>query len=452
MEARFGTDFSSVRIHDDAGAAAVAGRIDAAAFTTGNDIVFGTGHFDPRSPEGRHLLAHELAHVVQQNRSETGARMVHRRGVGEWLGILFGAEEGNWTTDELTEYLDLITRTGKIDGSYDADNKARAIVARWKAGDVAFAVNPAQKVLLIEEMLDGPTLIEDETAIVDLLVDGTPDDGATVLGPTGVQLDRIEADVDDKVQRARLAKWLTDSFAGGRDAVLAGRINTIQSTVEGFEALTTGTVAKDDAAPVVQVPKIVVDAMAEAWSKSFPKGKSKEQGGILVRKKDGSVEWIKATKSASGWTELPEEKIPKGGAGLVAGHTHPYDKSELKSIKDTQPRGAHGDRPERRRLRDPRLPEVTGRHRPCRQQDHRHRQDQGVQRRGGRREDQEEQGEARREDRQGLEGTLQGGEGHHPEAHPRRREGHLQAVRPGHVRGRRRRPHHEGGRGQMRDR
>jgi hypothetical protein len=71
MEERFGYDFSSVRLHDDARAAAVAARIDAAAFAVDDHLVFGAG----RAPEGR-LLAHELAHVVQQGANPNGA--VHR--------------------------------------------------------------------------------------------------------------------------------------------------------------------------------------------------------------------------------------------------------------------------------------------------------------------------------------------------------------------------------------
>ena len=67
MEARFGYDFSCVRIHDDARAAATASSIDAAAFTVGSDIAFAPGRYDPRGPGGKQLLAHELAHVVQQS-------------------------------------------------------------------------------------------------------------------------------------------------------------------------------------------------------------------------------------------------------------------------------------------------------------------------------------------------------------------------------------------------
>jgi len=70
MEARFGRDFSHVRVHDDARAAATARSVDAAAFTVGEDVVFGPGRYDPSSDEGRRLLAHELAHVVQQDDHE----------------------------------------------------------------------------------------------------------------------------------------------------------------------------------------------------------------------------------------------------------------------------------------------------------------------------------------------------------------------------------------------
>jgi hypothetical protein len=66
MEARFGYDFGSVRIHDDAHAHAAARDVQANAFTVGDHIAFAAGRFAPQSPEGAHVLAHELAHVVQQ--------------------------------------------------------------------------------------------------------------------------------------------------------------------------------------------------------------------------------------------------------------------------------------------------------------------------------------------------------------------------------------------------
>jgi hypothetical protein len=66
MQRRFGYDFSGVRIHADAQAAASARAVNALAYTVGRDVVFGAGRYQPDSPGGRRLLAHELAHVVQQ--------------------------------------------------------------------------------------------------------------------------------------------------------------------------------------------------------------------------------------------------------------------------------------------------------------------------------------------------------------------------------------------------
>lgn len=68
MEARFGTDFSAVRIHADEAAAASARSLGAAAYTVDHDIVFGASRYQPHSGAGQQLLAHELAHVVQQSR------------------------------------------------------------------------------------------------------------------------------------------------------------------------------------------------------------------------------------------------------------------------------------------------------------------------------------------------------------------------------------------------
>ncbi len=65
MEPRFGHDFSRVRVHTDARAAASAATVRARAYAVGDDLVFGAGEYAPRTPAGQKLLAHELAHVVQ---------------------------------------------------------------------------------------------------------------------------------------------------------------------------------------------------------------------------------------------------------------------------------------------------------------------------------------------------------------------------------------------------
>jgi hypothetical protein len=72
FESRFGHDFGDVRVHTGALASASAGAVAARAYTAGRHIVFGTGAYAPAGHEGRRLLAHELAHVVQQ-RGAAGA-------------------------------------------------------------------------------------------------------------------------------------------------------------------------------------------------------------------------------------------------------------------------------------------------------------------------------------------------------------------------------------------
>jgi hypothetical protein len=66
FEDSLGTDLSSVRIHDGASSADAAHSVGARAYTVGNDIHFAAGEYDPGSDAGQHLLAHEVAHTVQQ--------------------------------------------------------------------------------------------------------------------------------------------------------------------------------------------------------------------------------------------------------------------------------------------------------------------------------------------------------------------------------------------------
>jgi len=66
MEPRFGHRFGDVRVHTGEQAAESAQAVGAMAYTVGNQVVFGKGRYQPSSAEGRHLLTHELTHVVQQ--------------------------------------------------------------------------------------------------------------------------------------------------------------------------------------------------------------------------------------------------------------------------------------------------------------------------------------------------------------------------------------------------
>lgn len=73
MEPAFGHDFSRVRVHADSRAAELATGLNARAFTIGSDIAFARGEYRPGTPIGDALVAHELAHVVQQSAGDHAA-------------------------------------------------------------------------------------------------------------------------------------------------------------------------------------------------------------------------------------------------------------------------------------------------------------------------------------------------------------------------------------------
>lgn len=115
MEARFGLDLATVRIHTDAQASQLNETLHAHAFTVGEHIAFNDGRFQPNTGAGRFLLAHELAHVAQQRGAAGGATSQPvRRG---FFGDLYDSavetlgDIANWTADQLSGFVwDLLER------------------------------------------------------------------------------------------------------------------------------------------------------------------------------------------------------------------------------------------------------------------------------------------------------------------------------------------------------
>ena len=83
FEPRFGKDFSQVRIHTGNHAEQLAARLHARAFTYGNHIVFGRGEYQPDKDTGKHLMAHELTHVLQQNH-QLGRTIRRTPSISQW--------------------------------------------------------------------------------------------------------------------------------------------------------------------------------------------------------------------------------------------------------------------------------------------------------------------------------------------------------------------------------
>jgi outer membrane protein OmpA-like peptidoglycan-associated protein len=115
MEDRFGHDFSRVRVHTDARSAESANAVGALAYTVRNHIVFGAGEYAPETTAGRRLLAHELAHVVQQGAStertgiqravspELGGEVAVQRTAEDGLGVASGLTRGRTTAVQRVE-------------------------------------------------------------------------------------------------------------------------------------------------------------------------------------------------------------------------------------------------------------------------------------------------------------------------------------------------------------
>ena len=84
MQSRFGADFSDVKIHTDHEAVGMSRELKAKAFTIGSNIYFNDGQFEPNSASGRHLLAHELAHTIQQRNGVKSQRLIQRKSIDDF--------------------------------------------------------------------------------------------------------------------------------------------------------------------------------------------------------------------------------------------------------------------------------------------------------------------------------------------------------------------------------
>jgi Domain of unknown function (DUF4157) len=102
MEQAFGANFSRVRVHTDAKADQLNQTIQARAFTTGQDIFFREGEYNPTSRNGQELLAHELTHVVQQQPQMV---QMHKDGVESEKGVNPSPEKKDisWIYDTLKQ-------------------------------------------------------------------------------------------------------------------------------------------------------------------------------------------------------------------------------------------------------------------------------------------------------------------------------------------------------------
>jgi hypothetical protein len=233
FESRMGgtrrVDLGGVRIHTGPEAARSAKAVNARAYTVGNDIVFGEGEYEPETRGGRHLLAHELAHVAQRQsglmqRSWIGDVVSgigdFFTGVGKAIGRFFGAE--NYTEKELQAYLAALDE-GHTEGHYDSDNKARQITNAWRLGGSPFVLTEQRKALMILEMQQGYTSGDDENAILELLERSYNFELSYMFGTGGLNAKRLNSDISGD-NFDRLKEFYENRFEGGQQALLKGSV------------------------------------------------------------------------------------------------------------------------------------------------------------------------------------------------------------------------------------
>jgi hypothetical protein len=222
FEPRFGHDFGRVRVHHDPAAARSAHDVNASAYTVGKHIVFGAGSYAPGRNDGRSLIAHELAHVVQQGAAGAAASgHVQRRGFFAELAGLFAGDDFDEPT--LMAYLDVLRQTGHIEDNTDSDNKARAVVKDWKEGDSPYVLTEDLKALLIREMMSGFTGDDDEQAILELLERSYNFELAYIFGTGGVTVAALNSAFQG-MQQTCLEDFFTRRFAGGEAALARGTV------------------------------------------------------------------------------------------------------------------------------------------------------------------------------------------------------------------------------------
>lgn len=141
MGASFDADFSGVNIHTDTRAAEMNDQLHAHAFTHGKDIYFNRGKFDPNSSSGKHLLAHELTHVIQQQ-SGVARKLIQRQivfgsgysGFPDTSSEVKKARDGKWNPTTI----DFSTNAGRSGGGQGAKDlpELLGLIAKQGKGSI----------------------------------------------------------------------------------------------------------------------------------------------------------------------------------------------------------------------------------------------------------------------------------------------------------------------------
>lgn len=219
FEPRFGVDLADVRVHADAQADASARNVNALAFTLGRDITFRRGQYAPSTPVGKRLLAHELAHVVQQRRGGPAASDA-------------ALEHEAWRASETaTTAGQADVRHAAVTGRLHASTLSAALTAAWTARH-----DKGEIFDLLRRAAPAPGDMDSWTVLGTIFAAGTDDAwlagqimlwGAEPLWPPWL--------VSERVRRASAGHWAPE--AGNIGAALpdpGAAAGTAAPTVQAF--------------------------------------------------------------------------------------------------------------------------------------------------------------------------------------------------------------------------
>lgn len=194
MSHALGHSFATVRIHDDDQGAALAASMSSAAATVGDDVALARDAPRPGTLMGDALLAHELAHVIQQDgasplvRGDSDRALESEANHAAATVIMGGTASGrsrvsgrtgglqlqrcDYTPEQLRAYRSGLDQRGTIAGGFYGDDKARQVVRDWahRTNEVpGTELTPRRKVLLIRELMDGDFSGSDQEMVLELL-------------------------------------------------------------------------------------------------------------------------------------------------------------------------------------------------------------------------------------------------------------------------------------------
>lgn len=232
FEPRFSHDFSRVRVHTNAEAAASARSVRAHAFTVGHDIAFASGRYMPGTPAGKRLLGHELAHVVQSGKATQAAEMVNRFPAD----LPFELDEDQRREFEIYEYQSYLNQNGDIEGMPASGFMALALARRRTRGEWLLLPENGDALLVIEMLHIAPSQEQRNAALTLLRQMETSELQNMLTRQPGSSPGKINlwelAGKFEGIQLLLVLDILSSRFQGGFDELLRGRgpLKPVQSS------------------------------------------------------------------------------------------------------------------------------------------------------------------------------------------------------------------------------